>query len=278
MEYAVLTAERLGDRIEHWIMLNEPSVYACLGHAIGVHAPGLTDLPSFHATTHHLNLAQGSALQALRSVNARWKLGTTLNVHRGVSADGSKASSLMVQRHNDLWNGCFLQPLLAGSYPRDILPELEPYLQSGDLTLIQQPIDFLGINHYSRSYILAKPEALLGYEHAAPPPHLPRTSFDWEINPDEFRDTLLELHELYQCPPIYITENGAFFEGYINAMQEAQKRGVEIRGYFVWSLLDNFEWACGYRPTFGLIKVDFENQKRIPKDSYFWYRDLIKQS
>ncbi len=295
-EYAVQTAQRLGDRVQHWIMLNEPSVFACLGHAIGVHAPGITDLKAFFATTHHLNLAQGSALQALRSMNASWKLGTTLNVNRGLSADGSKASSLMAQRHNDLWNGCFLQPLLAGVYPEDILPELGPYLQSGDLNSIHQPIDFLGINHYSRSYIQAKPEALLGYEHAAPPPHLPRTSFDWEINPDEFRDTLVELHEHYQCPPIYITENGAFFkdvlstdgrvhdkdrikflEDYIHAMQEAQQRGVDIRGYFVWSLLDNFEWACGYRPTFGLVHVDFETQKRIPKDSYFWYRDFIKQ-
>jgi beta-glucosidase len=295
-EYAVQTAQRLGDRVQHWIMLNEPSVFACLGHAIGVHAPGLTDLKAFFATTHHLNLAQGSALQALRSMNGSWKLGTTLNVNRGVSADGSKASSLMAQRHNDLWNGCFLQPLLAGAYPEDILSELGPYLQSGDLNSIHQPIDFLGINHYSRSYIQARPEALLGYEHAAPPPHLPRTSFDWEINPDEFRDTLVELHEHYQCPPIYITENGAFFkdvlstdgrvhdkdrikflEDYINAMQEAQQRGVDIRGYFVWSLLDNFEWACGYRPTFGLVKVDFETQMRIPKDSYYWFRDFIKQ-
>jgi beta-glucosidase len=295
-DYAVLATRHLGDRVDHWIMLNEPSVFACLGHAIGLHAPGLTDLKAFFATTHHLNLAQGSALQALRSIRASWKLGTTLSVQRAVAADGSKASAFMAERHNDLWNGSFLGPLLSGAYPAQILPEIEPYVQPDDLKTIRQSIDFLGVNHYCRSYIQAQPEALLGYGQAAPPSHLPRTNFGWEINPGEFQDVLLELHERYQCPPIYITENGAYFEdvlsadgkvhdpnrvayldGYIRAMQEARERGVEIHGYFVWSLLDNFEWACGYRPTFGLVKVDFQNQKRIPKTSYFWYQDLIRR-
>jgi beta-glucosidase len=295
-DYAVLATQHLGDRVDHWIMLNEPSVFAYLGHAIGLHAPGLTDLKAFFATTHHLNLAQRTALQALRSIHASWKLGTTLSVQRAVAADGSKPSAIMAERHNDLWNGSFLGPLLSGAYPAQILPEIEPYVQPDDLKTIRQSIDFLGVNHYCRSYIEAKPEALLGYGQAAPPAHLPRTNFGWEINPGEFRDVLLELHERYQCPAIYITENGAYFEdvlsadgkvhdpnrvayldGYIRAMQEARERGVEIRGYFVWSLLDNFEWACGYRPTFGLVKVDFQNQKRIPKDSYFWYQDLIQR-
>ena len=295
-DYAVHTSQHLGDRVQHWIMLNEPSVFAFLGHAIGVHAPGLTDLKAFLATTHHLNLAQGAALHALRTNNPSWKLGTTLSVDRGMAADGSKASAIMAERHHDLWNGCFLAPLLSGAYPAGILPELEPYIQPGDLKSIRQPVDFLGVNHYTRSYIRAKPGALIGYEHVAPPPDVPQTSFGWEINPSEFRGVLLELHERYQCPPIYITENGAYFDdvvsadgkvhdenrvafldGYIQAMQEARERGVDIRGYFAWSLLDNFEWAGGYRPTFGLVKVDFSTQKRVPKDSYFWYRDFIRQ-
>jgi beta-glucosidase len=295
-DYAVQTAERLGDRVRHWIMLNEPSVFAFLGNAIGIHAPGIADLKAFYATTHHLNLAQGIALEALRSTNASWELGTTLNVHRGVPADDSKASTIMTERHNDLWNGCFLEPLLSGAYPGRVLPELEPFIHRDDLKSIRQQIDFLGINHYSQGYIRANPDASIGYEHAAPPAHLPKTSFGWEINPDEFRDLLVDLHERYQCPPIYITENGAYFDdvlsedgkvhdtkrvefldSYIKAMQEARQRGVDIRGYFVWSLLDNFEWAGGYRPTFGLVKVNFSTQKRIPKDSYFWYRDFIRE-
>ena len=262
-DYAVHTSQHLGDRVQHWIMLNEPSVFAFLGHAIGVHAPGLTDLKAFFATTHHLNLAQGAALHALRTNNPSWKLGTTLSVDRGMAADGSKASAIMAERHHDLWNGCFLAPLLSGAYPAGILPELEPYIQPGDLKSIRQPVDFLGVNHYTRSYIRAKPGALIGYEHVAPPPDVPQTSFGWEINPSEFRGVLLELHERYQCPPIYITENGAYFDdvvsadgkvhdenrvafldGYIQAMQEAGERGVDIRGYFAWSLLDNFEWAA----------------------------------
>ncbi|MBV8378233.1 MAG: beta-glucosidase [Verrucomicrobia bacterium] len=295
-DYAVKTIQSLGDRVTNWIMLNEPSVFAFLGHATGVHAPGITDLQAFFATTHHLNLAQGAALQALRSINASWKLGTTLNIHRGVSADGSETSAIMAEKHNDLWNGCFLGPLLSGAYPARVLHGLEPYIHEGDLKLIHQPIDFLGINHYFRAYIQSKPSALIGYEQVPPPSGLPRTSFEWEINPGEFRDVLLEISQRYECPPIYVTENGAYFDdvlsvdgkvhdpnriafldGYIKAMQEARGRGVDIRGYFVWSLLDNFEWASGYRPTFGLVKVDFKTQRRIPKDSYFWYRDHIRQ-
>jgi beta-glucosidase len=295
-EYAVETAGRLGDRVKHWIMLNEPSVFACLGHALGIHAPGIADLKSFYATTHHLNLAQGSAIQALRSNNASWRLGTTLNVHRGIPADDSNASAEMAQRHNDLWNNCFLGPLLSGGYPVRILPELTPWIRDGDLELARQPIDFLGINHYFRAHILANPKATLGFDQVPPPAHLPRTSFDWEINSDEFRDTLIWLHEQYPSPPIYITENGAYFDDsvsedgkvhdarrieflgqYIHAMQEAQARGVDVRGFFVWSLLDNFEWAYGYRPTFGIVKVDFNTLRRIPKDSYYWYMNFIRR-
>jgi len=294
--YAVQTASRLGDRVKHWIMLNEPSVFACLGHVLGTHAPGISDLKAFHATTHHLNLAQGAAIQALRSANVSWQLGTTLNLQRGVPGDDSKETAAVVQRHNDLWNGCFLGPLLSCAYPDRIVPELEPFIHSSDIELIHQPIDFLGVNYYSRAYIRAKPCSPLGYERIVPPAHLPRTSFEWEINPQEFCDILLWLHQSYSCPPIYITENGAYFNdfisedgkvhdaeridflnAYISAMLEARQRGVDIRGYFVWSLLDNFEWACGYRPTFGLVKVDFRTQTRIPKDSYYWYGDFIRQ-
>jgi beta-glucosidase len=295
-DYALLAAGRLGDRIKHWIMLNEASVYSLLGHAFGTHAPGITDLNTFFAVTHHLNLAQGKALEALRATDSSLKLGTTLNVHRAVPADKTKASAVMAERHNDLWNGCFLGPLLAGEYPKRVLPELAPYIQPGDLEITRQRVDFLGVNHYFRAYIQANPDSLVGYDHVAPPPGVATTSYEWEIDPNEFRDVLLEIHERYQSPPIYVTENGAFFtdtlsadgkvhdekrvaflDGYIKAMQEARERGVDIRGYFVWSLLDNFEWAAGYRPTFGIVRVDYATQKRIPKDSYYWYQNHIRQ-
>jgi beta-glucosidase len=209
-DYAVETAGRLGDRVKYWIMLNEPSVYACLGHALGMHAPGLADLQTFRAVTHHLNLAQGAALQALRSIDPAWHLGTSLNVQRGVPADNSDASAVMTERHHDLWNNCFLGPLLSGSYPVRILPELEPFVRADDLETIRQPIDFLGINHYSSAYIQAEPKSLLGFRRVSPPPKVPRTSFDWEINPQEFRDVLRWLNDTYPCPPIYVTENGAY--------------------------------------------------------------------
>jgi beta-glucosidase len=296
-DYATRIAPRLGDRVNHWIMLNEPSVYAFLGHALGTFAPGLADRSVFLAVIHHLNLAQGSALAALRSLNSAWQLGTTLNIHPGVPADRSEDSTVMAERYNDLWNRCFLGPLLAGRYPHGIASEFHPFIIPGDLDTIRQPLSFLGINHYLRAYIQADANELLGFRQVSPPAHLPRTSYDWEINPQVFRDLLLWLHQDYQCPPIYITENGAYFEdtlsadekvhdpqriafleNYIQAMQEAIDQGVDIRGYFVWSLLDNFEWASGYRPTFGLVKVDSKSQKRIPKDSFYWYRDLIQQN
>jgi beta-glucosidase len=295
-DYAVHAAERLGDRIKHWIMLNEPSVYSILGHALGTHAPGIAELSAFFAATHHLNLAQGKALEALRATDSSLKLGTTLNVHRGVPADKTKASAVMAERHNDLWNGCFLGPLLAGEYPERVLPELAPYIQPNDLETTRQRVDFLGVNHYFRAYVQANPDSLVGYDYVAPPQGVATTSYEWEIDPNEFRDVLLEIHERYQSPPIYVTENGAFFtdklsadgkvhdekrvaflDGYIKAMQEARERGVDIRGYFVWSLLDNFEWAAGYRPTFGIVRVDYATQKRIPKDSYYWYHNHIRQ-
>jgi beta-glucosidase len=294
-EYAVQTTEILGDRVKHWIMLNEPSVFAGLGHALGVHAPGLTDLKAFFAVTHHLNLAQGTAIKALRSVDGTFQLGTTFNVHLGVAADDSEESGLMAQKHNDLWNDCFLGPLLEGKYPERILADLETFIQPGDLEIANEKVDFLGINHYFRAHIKANPKASLGYEQVAPPEGLPRTSFEWEINPGHFRDMLLTVHGRYRCPPIYITENGAYFDDtlsqdgkvhdskrtefldrYINAMFEARQQGVDIRGYFVWSLLDNFEWACGYRPTFGIVRVDFNTLRRTPKDSFYWYRDFIR--
>jgi beta-glucosidase len=295
-DYAAQTAERLGDRVKHWIILNEPSVFACLGHALGVHAPGIADSKAFFATTHHLNLAQGTALKVLRSVNGSFELGTSLNLQLGIAADGSEASSLMAQRHNDLWNNSYLGPLLAGYYPDRVLPDLEAFIRPGDLEIARQRVDFLGINHYSRAHVKANPKAPLGYEQVSPPPELSRTSFGWEINPQHFRDLLFWVHHQYQCPPIFITENGAYFDDtfsddgkmhdtrrvefldrYINAMLEAKSGGVDIRGYFVWSILDNFEWAAGYRPTFGLVKVDFNSLKRTPKDSYYWYGNFIKE-
>jgi beta-glucosidase len=295
-DYASMAASHLGDRVKHWIILNEPSVYASHGHALGIFAPGIKELSAFFSAIHHLNLAQGLALQALRAVDESLRLGTTLSIDRGVPANDSEQAIAMTKRFSDLWNGCFLDPLLLGRYPKGVEEELAPFVRAGDLELIHQPVSFLGINHYFSSYTEADSKALLGYRHPSPPAGVPRTSFDWPINPDEFRDVLLWLHRDYPCPPIYITENGAYFEdtlsndgkvhdrpriefleSYINAMWEAVGQGVEVRGYFVWSLLDNFEWASGYRPTFGLIKVDYHTLKRIPKDSYYWYREYIER-
>src|SRR5260221_2000642 len=199
----------------------------------------MSDRSAFLAVTHHLNLAQGFALQALRSLDSSWQLGTTLNIHPGVPADRSEDSMVMAERHNDLWNRCFLGPLLSGNYPDRIASEFDPYIRPGDLDSICQPISFLGINHYFRAYIQADANESLGFREVSPPPELPRTSIDWEINPQVFRDLLLWLHQDYPCPPIYITENGPYFD---DALSEDGKvhddRRIEFLGGYIRAILE----------------------------------------
>lgn len=309
--YADLVATRLGDRVHRWITLNEPFCSAFLGYATGRHAPGAREGRGALAAAHHLLVGHGLAVRALRGTGAA-QVGITLNPDRLLPATGSPADLAAVRRAETLHNATWFDPLFAGHYPRD---EAETwgaaadgsYRGDGDLDLIGAPLDFVGINYY-------RPITLAAAPHRDPDPatrtatdigvvEVPRddvrhTTMGWPVDPGSFTDLLVDLAARYPAlPPLLITENGsaetdtvsdsdghpavhdsdrvAYLRDHLAALSEAITAGVDVRGYYVWSLLDNFEWAHGYRQRFGIVRVDYETQRRTPKDSYHWYRDLI---
>lgn len=292
LEYVQTVAHRLGDRVRHWITHNEPWLVAWLGYGRGIHAPGRECEADAVAAAHHLLLSHGQAVSLLqREYGAQ--AGITLNIAPVYPATESAEDEAAAYRADGTAHRWFLGPLFRGSYPADILPLFEPYLpiQPGDMETIATPADFLGINTYSRRVVRAGAEGQpvtvrVGEE---------RTALDWEVYPAALRDVLLRLQRDYAPPAIYVTENGAamedvrrpdgqvldpercsYLERYIAAMGEAVFAGVPVAGYFVWSLLDNFEWTYGFAKRFGLVYVDYPSGERVPKASYGWYRDFIR--
>jgi beta-glucosidase len=295
VDYASYVAEKLGDRVKHFVMLNEPNVAAIVGHLLGFHAPGLTDLNTYAAATHHLNLATGLGLAQLRSSNTSWQLGTVINlqpVHPQTDKDADIEARMMLDA---LWNRSTLEPLVKGSYPELMMGMLEDIVQAGDLGKIQQPLDFLGLNLYTRFIVKGDPKSLVGMTMCPPPKDADLTDMGWEIYPQALYDQLLELKNDYGNPKVYITENGAamkdevtakgindqhrisYLEKHLQAVAQARHDGANVQGYFVWSLLDNFEWAEGYAKRFGIVHVDYPTQKRTPKASYYWYQKAIRE-
>ena len=293
-DYVAYVAEQFGDRVDTFIMLNEPNIAALLGHLLGLHAPGLTDMMAFGAAAHHLNLATGIGLERLRSENSGWQLGTILSlqpVHPETDSDEDIGAA---QLFDAVYNRSFLDPLLKGSYPEQTAGMLEFHVQDNDLKTIQQPIDFLGVNLYTRLLVKADPSSLIGMGQAEPPESAKLTDMGWEVYPDALYEQLMDLKDNYDNPTVYITENGAafpdkldngrvhdldriaYFEAYLSAVHRAMTEGVDVKGYFAWSLLDNFEWADGYSKRFGITYVDYATQTRYPKDSYYWYQELIQ--
>ncbi len=296
-DYAAYAAEHYGDRVRHFVMMNEANVVALLGHLLGIHAPGKTDLSTFAAAAHHLNLATGMALERLRSGAKDWRLGTVLNLQPVHPATESEADQQAARFFDAAWNRTFLDPLLRGAYPELTQTMLEPFIQPGDLEQIRQPLDFLGLNLYTRFLVRADPKSLVGMSQAASPLGSELTAMGWEVYPDALFEQLIGLKENYGNPEVYVTENGAafddrlnaqgevqdarriaYFEGYLTALHRALEQGANVKGYFVWSLLDNFEWAEGYSKRFGLIHVDYETQRRTPKGSFEWFQRLIQQN
>jgi beta-glucosidase len=293
-DYASYVAEHLGDRVKHFVMLNEPNVAALLGHLLGIHAPGLQDLNAFASATHHLNLATGLGMGQLRSLNSTWQLGTVLNlqpVHTYTDKDEDQEARMLFDA---IWNRSTLDPLLRGTYPKLMEGMLEDTVQAGDLGTIQQPLDFLGMNLYTRMVVQADPKSLVGIRQSEPPKNAELTDMGWEIYPQALLEQLLELKNDYDNPKVFITENGGAFkdeitakgindqdrirylEKHLRAVYEAREKGANVQGYFVWSLLDNFEWSEGYKKRFGIVHVDYATQKRTPKASYHWYQQAIR--
>jgi beta-glucosidase len=305
-EYAETIVEALGDRIDCWTTLNEPWCAAFLGYAGGNHAPGRTEPDAAVAAVHHLLLAHGLAGEVIRSRGKQ--LGITLNMYPIIPADPDSAADLDVARRLDgLQQRIFLDPLLCGYYPADIVKDLEPFgfssvVQDGDLKTISTPLDMLGVNYYSEHYVSAEPgddgpSPWVGVKQISfPRRDAPVTDMGWEVRPDGLTAVLLRVHNDYPKVPLYITENGAafpdlhdgdgvedvdrtaFLESHLRAAHAAITAGVDLRGYFCWSLMDNFEWAEGYAKRFGIVHVDYDTQVRTPKRSARWYSSVARSN
>lgn len=318
VEYALSVHDALKDRVRIWTTLNEPWCSAFLGYAGGEHAPGRQEPAQAMRAVHHLLLAHGKAVTELRKQDADATLGITLNFTYAEPKDANDEQDVdAARRINGLHNRLFMDPILKGSYPEDIVADTESLgwtdvIEEGDLEVISAPIDALGINFYHGAEVSGHPQpsretGVVRPERPTRSPFvsaedvsfvardLPLTAMGWEIQPWGLTDLLKQLNRDYDLPPLYITENGAAFDdsvnadgevqdpdridyidGHLRAVHEAIAAGVDVRGYFVWSLLDNFEWAFGYDKRFGIVYVDYETQKRIPKASARWFSEVAK--
>jgi len=302
-EYARITFEKLGDRVAFWTTHNEPLIVAFPGYAEGNFAPGLASYPQAFQATHHLHLAHGRAVQLYRGMGFEGQIGIVLNLATFKPKMDDPADIAAARRIESLINSLFLDPIFKGEYPADLMDwvgDMAPDIQDDDLQVISQPIDFLGINYYFGQIVSYRPNGLLKLNSE---PNLDLgwgiTEKGWGICPSQLTALLLHLKEDYGNPPMYVTENGTALgepvneTGYVNdrgrinflrahfiAAHEALQQGADLRGYYVWSLMDNFEWAEGYSLRFGLINVDFNdpNRKRTPKASAAWYRDVIRNN
>jgi beta-glucosidase len=308
-DYAALTHDALGDVISHWITLNEPWCSAFLGYGSGDHAPGKQLGVDAFKAAHHLLVAHGLAVNAMRESRHSSTLGVTLNLYSVHAASDSEVDREAARRTDGIGNRFFLDPVLLGSYPRDVLLDagLDEWFaeRSNDLEVISVPVDFMGINYYSR-HTAAGPEDGVFSDPSVPSAApgsekvrmvdtgAPKTQMGWEIHPDGLVDVVAMVHERAPELPVYITENGAaypdavsadgqvddeerrhFFELHTAACAEAVAQGLPLKGYFAWSLLDNFEWAFGFSRRFGIVHVDYDTQLRTVKKSGHWFRDLL---
>ncbi|WP_329001981.1 GH1 family beta-glucosidase [Kribbella sp. NBC_00709] len=288
-DYSAAVHDALGDVAKHWITLNEPKVSSHAGYGSGIHAPGIKDSVLRDRAVHHLMLAHGLSLEVLRGGRhaAGQQVGITLDVSPVAPVTDSPADVDAARRLDVDSHVLFLDPVLRGSYPIAL-----DGVQDGDLALISAPIDFLGINYYRR--ILVQ-EGRTGEPETVLPDGVPVTSVNWPVQPDGLREVLVDLKTAYDLPPVYITENGAAYDdapaadgtvddpqrveylhGHLAALRTAIAAGVDVRGYFVWTLLDNFEWAEGYAKRFGIVHVDFATQTRTPKTSAGWLGQVAR--
>jgi len=293
-DYADVVASRLGDRVRNWITQNEPWVVSWLGYGLGVHAPGRANKRDALAAAHHVLLAHGRAAEVLRREAPGANVGVTIDLVPMYPLTDAAADIDAARRSDGFRNRWFLDPVLGRGYPQDMLEQyasILPTIEDGDMQAIAAPLDFLGVNYYTRNVVCA------GASATAPThvetPGAEHTEMGWEIYPHGLTDLLVRLRREYELPDLYITENGAAFadsrqngsvpdpqrvsylERHLEALGDAIGQGVPVRGYFVWSLLDNFEWAFGFSKRFGIVYVDFDTLERVPKTSYTWYRDLI---
>ena len=309
-EYGGIVYEALSDSVAYWITLNEPWVSAWMGHAYGTHAPGMKDPSAALSATHHLLLGHALAMERMRSMGNPGddnQLGATLNLHPALPGRDRDADREAARRVDGQANRLYLDPLFRGSYPEDVFSHYRElgadlsFVNDGDLRKISAPIDFLGVNYYFRHVVRDAPEEA----HSEVPfsdlqvrpivPHAAeKTAMGWPVDPEGLTQMLVRIKEEYADVPLYVTENGravhdyvdpeggvddeeriSYLDAHFRAAREAMDRGADLRGYMVWSLLDNFEWAEGYSKRFGLVFVDYGTGRRVPKASARWYSEVI---
>ncbi len=313
-DYAALMAREFGDKVERWATLNEPWCYAYLGHASGDHAPGMTDPEAAVAVAHHQLLAHGYAVEAMRSIRADLSLGTVLNP-APVHADEMLGDDAR-RRIDGTLNRWWLDALLLGRYPADVLDDLGSWagcVLDGDEAVIGQQLDWLGVNYYNDHFYTTRAAGDASVTPHVSAPHAgsaavdrPRTDIGWPVTPQGFERLLVRMRDDYgdALPPLYITENGAayhddpstappvagiaggvnderrveYYDAHLRALAAAMAQGVDVRGYFAWSLLDNFEWAWGYSQRFGIVHVDYRTQVRTPKASAHWLAAVCRSN
>jgi beta-glucosidase len=290
----------LGDRVKNWITLNEPWVSAFIGYREGRHAPGHTDMHEALAASHHLLLAHGLSVPVIRRNSPNANVGITLNLSPQVPASPSVADRVQATWADGYINRWFLDPLVGRGYPQDMVSDYGDameFVKTGDMEVMSVPVDFIGVNYYTRN--IARSEKISEAENAPCTVICGDeiTEMDWEVYPEGLYKTLGRLYFDYDFPAIYITENGAAFVDEVGAdgevddparlsyikrhleqVHRAVEAGIPVKGYFAWSLMDNFEWGFGYSKRFGLIHVNYETQKRTFKSSAKWYRQAIQRN
>jgi len=309
-EYASLMARHLGDRVTMWATFNEPWCHAYLGHAAGYHAPGLTDARAAIAVAHHEQLAHGLGVQAMRAERGGLALGTVINPSNVVREGEPPADDDAMRRIDGIHTRWWFDSILSGRYPADIVDDfgrLADCILPGDAAEIAQPIDWIGVNYYHDILVRGIRPDEGAVDRARSYPTVAGTTMSdvrsvhtdmgWPITPEGFTTLLVRLHTDYpNLPPLYITENGCAYDDpvvdgrcadprridyldlHLRALHAAIEQGVDVRGYFQWSLMDNFEWALGYDMRFGIVHVDFDTLERTPRDSALWYRDVIARN
>ena len=309
-EYAGIVYEALSDSVGFWITLNEPWVAAWMGYGLGVHAPGISDAAKALAATHHLLLGHGLAMERMRSAGDENQLGVTLNLHPARPSRDREPDREAARRVDGQANRLYLDPLFRSAYPEDVFSHYKErgadlsFVQDGDLSKISVPIDFLGVNYYFRNTVRDAPgedaSGMLFADLDARPvvPHVAeKTAMGWPVEPEGLTEILVRIKEDYANLPIYVTESGravndyidpegevddeervSYLDAHFRAAYEAMEQGVDLRGYMVWSFLDNFEWAEGYSKRFGIVFVEYGTQRRVPKSSARWYSDVIRRN
>lgn len=295
-DYAGLVTQRLGDRLDTIVTFNEPWCSVYLGHLVGVHAPGERSFEAAMAALHVTNLAHGMGVQAIRAERPDLPVGVVLNAMSVMAASDSEADRAAAQRAKDFHNGVFFGPMFDGDYPAAVLegcPDLAPHIKDGDLEIIQQPLDFWGLNYYTPLRVQDDQTQPFPHVRTASAVNSAKMDIGWEIEPSGLSHVIRGLYERYDLPDLYITENGAadntgiengavsdgmrigYLSDHLAVVADLVDENYPLKGYFAWSLMDNFEWAEGYAMRFGLVHVDYRTQARTVKQSGHWYKALL---